>query len=244
MKYYTSNAIYKKIAEKKLNSFYWVAKDAWILVYADNQYIPKAIVLAYNNFWLRDESIVKLTYEIAQRSGIPMIQVLFNSSQNEISSVDIAKYNEPFEKVSLDSLTDVFNGFGLPVNKKATSKAINSAESSAYHSWQRNNLGQNIVVVDIDLMKVNDKDLITVLELKRSFYDIDSWSPYTNDYPNFYVLENLCSMSKSNFYIVYNQRLTKPKFFDDASHVSVFSFNSGRPEKFGKYSFDELFNDN
>jgi hypothetical protein len=241
MAYYASNAIYKKLASTRKKNFHWVSENAWILVYGDDEYTPRVIVLAFNNQWEKNSEIVKQACKIAENANLPMLQICFDSSKEIIDSVNVAEFDNKFISMKLSDLTSLFLHFGLPIQSGVTAKAINSAESSAYHNWQRNNLGKSIIVADIDLMKVKDDETITVLELKRSFYDLESWTPYPADFSNFYVLENLCHLSNNKFFIVYNKRITKPNFFDDASKISVFSFNQGKPKKMGVFDFEQLF---
>jgi hypothetical protein len=242
MAYYSSNAIYEKLTSMGKKNYHWVSENAWILVYGDDKYIPRVIVLAFNNRWVKDSEIIKQTCNIAISANLPMLQICFDEKRESIDSVNVAEFDKTFISLKLQDLTALFLSFGLPVQSGVTAKAINSAESSAYHNWQRNNLGRNIIVADIDLIKVKDDETIVVLELKRSFYDLDKWTPYPADYTNFYVLENLCNLSNNKFFIVYNKRITKPSFFDDPSKISVFSFNQGRPKNEGFFDFEQLFN--
>ncbi len=241
MAYYSSNAIYEKLASTGKKNFHWVYENAWVLAYGDSEYNPKAIVLAFNNQWKSDPEIVKQTCKIAENANLPMIQICFDSSKEVIDSVDVSEFENKFTSMKLRDLKSLFLQFGLPIQSGVTAKAINSAESSAYHNWQRNNLGGSVIVADIDLIKDEEDGAMTILELKRSFYDLESWAPYPADFSNFFVLENLCHLSNNKFFIVYNKRVTKPNFIDDASKVSVFSFNQGKPKKIGIFDFEQLF---
>ncbi|MCD9481336.1 hypothetical protein [Photobacterium phosphoreum] len=241
MAYYTSNAIYERLSSQGKVNYYWVSENAWILVYGDNLFIPKVIVLVFNNYWIKEAEIIRQTCNIAKSAKLPMLQIEFDCTKQTIDSVNVAHFYSIFRCLRLNDLTGLFASFGLPVQNGITAKAINSAASSAYHNWQRNNLGRNIVVADIDLMKIKDDETIIVLELKRSFYDLEVWEPYLEDYSNFYVLENLCNLSNNKFFIIYNKRTTKPTVFDDESKISVFSFNQGSPKKEGVFDFEQLF---
>lgn len=241
MAYYKGNAIYEMLTLQGKSNYHWVSKNAWILVYGDENFAPKVIVLLFNNHWVKKTKIIKQTCEIAKDANLPMLQIDFDCTNETIDSVNVAHFDSPFSCLRLNDLTDLFKSFGLPIQNDFTTKAINSLSSSAYHDWQRNNLGRNIVVADIDLMKIKDDGTMIILELKRSFYDLDDWRPYPADFPNFYVLENLCDLSHNKFFIVYNKRTTKPVFSDDASKVAVFSFNQGTPKKEGVFKFEELF---
>ncbi|TMS61768.1 hypothetical protein [Pseudoalteromonas sp. S3173] len=241
MAYYTSNAIYERLFSQGKTNYHWVSENAWILVYGDDNFTPKVIVLAFNNHWIKEAEIIRQTCNIAKSANLPMLQIGFDCTKETIDSVNVAHFDSVFNCLLLNDLTALFESFGLSVQNGITAKAINSAASSAYHNWQRNNLGRNIVVADIDLMKIKDDGTIIVLELKRSFYDLKEWKPYPADYSNFYVLENLCNLSSNKFFIVYNKRTTKPVFFDDASKISIFSFNQGSPKKEGEFDFEQLF---
>ncbi len=241
MTYYKSNAIYEMLTSQGKSNYHWVSENAWILVYGDENFVPKVIVLAFNNHWVKKTEIIRQTCNIAKDANLPMLQIDFDCTKATIDSFNVAHFDSTFNCLRLNALTDLFKSFGLPIQNGITTKAINSLSSSAYHNWQRNNLGRNIVVADIDLIKIKDDGTMIVLELKRSFFNLDDWKPYPADFPNFYVLENLCDLSHNKFFIVYNKRTTKPVFFDDSSKVSVFSFNQGTPKKEGVFNFEELF---
>jgi hypothetical protein len=137
-----------------------------------------------------------------------------------------------------------FASVGLPVSAGAPQKAINSRQSSAYHDWQRGNLGA-IKVSDVDLIRLgsDDQTPTEVIELKRSFYPLGSWRPYTQDYPNFNVISDVTGRVGARFTIAYNRRVTNPSFVDDASRLSLFAYSkAGGAQALGEFSFEQFAN--
>ncbi|MCS4533540.1 hypothetical protein [Neisseria montereyensis] len=242
MSYYKTNAIYEKIIQNHLNRFHFVSQNAWILVYANHLSEPKIIVLAHNKKWQADEKILELTNRIAQEAKLPLIRVCFDSEASSIDSMLVAMNNLPEKTLNLNEMKELYSSYGLNIKNNIANKAVNSQTSSAYHDWQRSSLGSDIVVSDIDLIKEKSKQLLVILELKRSYIGLDEWVPYREDFANFRVLDNLCKLSGNKFFILYNQRRTTP-FFDDASRLTVFTFNNGDPLKIGQYNFKDLFID-
>ena len=60
-----------------------------------------------------------------------------------------------------------------------------------------------------------------IIELKRSYYDLERWKPFTDDYRNFRLISNLCNMSNLGFKILYNQRIKTP-FQDKIDKMKLF----------------------
>ena len=82
-----------------------------------------------------------------------------------------------------------------------------------------------LTVSDIDLWGLDaSTNPRVIFELKRSFYDLGRWKPFTDDYRNFKLLSNLCNESEMRFRILYNQR-TKNPFQDIISSMKVFSID-------------------
>src|SRR5690606_23313522 len=111
------------------------------------------------------------------------------------------------------------------INNNTTAKYLNDKTSSAYHNWQRNSLGRGITVSDIDLYRVSENGTPKVIyELKRSYYSLERWNPFRDDYSNFKLISNLCNKAGLEFKIIYNVRHKSP-FFDDPSKLKLFSVN-------------------
>ena len=105
------------------------------------------------------QEAARFAEKIAERAQLPFRVVTFDDRVNEIDRVTLARTVESAgEEVTLDHLRDEFGGLGLPVRTGAAAKAVNDATSSAYHDWQRANLGR-IVVTDLDLLRVEDGEV-------------------------------------------------------------------------------------
>lgn len=221
MRFYKTNAIYDSL--KGSNLYSWVSGDAWILVYGDCNSVPKLIAFVNASSWRVDNDILEKVGIISRATSIPSIRIEFDDTSNEINEVKL--YNgSSFSTLSLDELKDLFRRHGVPVSAALCTKAVNDATSSAYHNWQRASLG-NITVSDIDLIQLQDGKISSIIELKRSKIDLLKWTPYRNDYPNFILLSNLCSLGSMRFIISYNLRTTTPNFFDDPSRIKMFFYD-------------------
>ena len=122
----------------------------------------------------------------------------------------------------MSDLSEIFADYGLPISDSGTDKYLNDKSSSAYHNWQRECLGRDLTVSDIDSWRINEATKPEIIyELKRSYYSLSRWQPFTDDYNNFKLLSNLCNLTSLRFKIVYNVRHKKP-FYDDISKLKLF----------------------
>lgn len=250
-KRYTGNAIYSAIEQSpKKENFLWVAGDAWLLAYADKNLDPR--VLAYVKMvngdptkyasTEKDVQLRRMLRALAEPVGIPDFEILIDQSK-PLDTVVLSIREGPHSVVNLSKLADTFASSGLPRNPDDKVKPINKASSSAYHDWQREYLGGDITVSDIDLIRHRSGTALEVVELKRSYRSIDEWEPYPVDFPNFKVIWKLTRASELKFTIVYNRRQTKPAFFDDPSMVAIFplDFSKSPPwARMGSFSFDHF----
>lgn len=245
MRYYTTNAVYKLLEAHHNEQFVWVSGTAWILLYADNAAQVRAVAfVSGHSMGSADSQIVArlkaaetAANTLAEVAQLPFAVIKFD---DRAASIDRVELNG--NSIELPALKAWFSKIGLPVNAGATQKEINSAESSAYHSWQRNNLG-SIKVSDVDLIRIDAgaKSVTELIELKRSFYSLEQWKPYRQDFDNFNVVANLAIRIGAKFTIAYNQRVTKPEFRDDASRLSLFSYSmSNGPQTLGMVTFDQF----
>lgn len=221
MTYYKGNALYEKIRAVGKTTYRTVPDSAWQLVYGNNMCIPKLLVYAIainqddytKELRKEDKNAFDLFNYVAFKSGLPIIIIKFISDLPEIREVLYSQNNFSFRSVSLKELSDIYSSYGLPVCKTNTHKYLNDRSSSAYHNWQRESLGVDITVSDIDLMKINEKkEVLVIYELKRSYYDLARWEPFRDDYTNFKLISNLCNRCSILFKIIYNQRTKEPYF--------------------------------
>lgn len=210
--------------------------NLWPLIYANKvNFDAQVLVLVVgteggtiSNSFQEQHALIN---QLGERANIPVAVVAFDTDVRIIEEVQYSEGRNRLERISLLTLADRMKALGLSVNNTPTSKAINDEYSSAYHKWQRDNLGNDIVVVDIDMFKISSEGVIEKFyELKRSFKELNEWSPYQVDYNNFRVMSRLANKTNIGFDIVYNRR-TKNPWFDDISNLSVFNvdFNRGTP---------------
>ncbi|WP_411034291.1 hypothetical protein [Shinella sp. BYT-45] len=240
MRYYQTNAVYERIQGLHNHSFIWAAGNAWILIYGNGHSEPVALVLVAGRSWEPQSEVTSLVESLSEVSGLLVMEIHFDDTVKEIESVGLKKHGSRLVETSLEDLRAVFSELGLPVKSGAASKAINDASSSAYHNWQRANLGR-ITVSDIDLFRLDgERRAIELIELKRSYIDLNKWQPFSADYPNFNLILSTAKLSSARMTIAYNVR-TKNPFYDDPSSISVFNyakFNS--PIHAGVYPFERF----
>ena len=78
------------------------------------------------------------------------------------------------------------------------------------------------------MWRVSENNIPTeIFELKRSYIDIESWSPFKQDYNNFRLLSNLALLTNLKFKIIYYVRQKNP-WVEDISKIKVFNVNFNR----------------
>ncbi len=247
MRYYRSNAVYETLEkEYEEHPFVWATGNAWVLVYGDSISQPVLLVLALGSSCNRPVYLFELVRTLSEVTDMRALALEFDDGIREIEEAvvwpDIQQTH--YDACTLTELRDLFEELSLPVGNGRVRKAINDQSSSAYHNWQRSALGREIVVSDLDLFRVDGNCVTEVVELKRSFYTLSDWKPYPQDYRNFTLISKLLEKGEIGFHIVYNQRRKMP-FHDDASSVSIFSYNSGSPPSsshVGIVPFDDFVN--
>ena len=238
--YYKTNIIYDSLLDN--GDFIWVSGNAWSLIYGDKQSIPKLIAFVYGTSWNIQENIIIFSKSLSRKTKLPVCFIEFDDDEdNYIEKVRISYDFEKFDILTLDELKEVFKTNGLNIDNKPCSKYLNDKTSSAYHTWQRNSLGYNITVSDIDLIRMHNNKHIEIIELKRSFKNVSIWSPYSDDFANFNLLYNLAIKANFCFTIAYNQRITKPMFNDIKEPLSIFEFKINSANKIAdNISFDDF----
>ena len=253
---YTGNAIYDYVYDEDLD-YYYSAEHTWMLVYGNAASIPKIMVIAskvdnVSSGWIGEErNEANKAYSIAKYLRLPFIIVRFMVN-SEVVRVWEENAGE-WRTLTYDQLRDIFEGYGV-VQPGTARKRVNQYTSSPYHDWQRTNLGR-ITVSDFDLIKYVDGEVKEIIELKRSKIPLDSWNPYSNDYPNFALLINTIVGSGKNipFSLYYNlmrdghmgmreEDLSRIKVFDFIIPANMISCNQVRYSFKGYYRLDQLLN--
>lgn len=229
--YYDGNSLYEALMSNFTGRYFWPPKRTWLLAYGNKSGEPKAIVFVKSYLGKSADEIENIMTikveeagkDIARRNNIPFGVIEF---EKELEGLTFNR-----ERISLDTLRCRFKEVGLEVIG-ITNKAINSATSSPYHQWQRNNLGQ-IRVSDFDLFASNtsESEINRIIELKRSYIPLSDWEPYKADYTNFDLIAKLCLKIDANFLIAYNVRHKSPSFLDDPSRIKIFEYKSDSGSK-------------
>lgn len=228
--YYAGNGVYEYLIEcEEKDKFYWTSGKLWLLVYGDERYDPKVLTVASENCLgnrttNEERNAVRVAQRITERTMVPVNFIRFDPEKD----MDTVQYWEPGMKdipeISSERLKKRLMLYGLKMNEIMAHKSINDKSSSPYHDWQRKNMGDSVVVADIDLVRYDESGPLEIIELKRSYIDIDKWEPYKQDYRNFILISKLARARNLDFYIVYNRRVKEP-FYDDVSKLKIFEFD-------------------
>lgn len=252
-KYYNSNAIYKYLEDNNISGFLFSKETLWLLLYGDSKSNPKMLIAAvasnsenYHNmsFSNHEKEIFFVGEQLAQKAKLPFGIIQFCSDVEEINSVHCINWkSRKYQTVSIDKLKNLFERHGIHTKASNKIKAVNDKTSSAYHNWQRDTLGDEIVVTDLDLLRMENDEVTDVYELKRAETPpFDEWEPFKRDYPNFKLVSKFCEMVDANFYILFNYRKKKP-FLDDIHKLKLFEFdhtNTGKSEFKKTLTIDEF----
>lgn len=233
MNYYKSNALYEYIKSKKLAQYKFVVGNAWQLVYGDSSCKPLLLIFAtgvpqaqINNPPSNDDMEgMSLLSTIGKKANLNVKYIRFACDVPEIETVCVSDNTFKYTLLSLAELSNLFKSYGLPVTNTKTAKYLNDRSSSAYHNWQRTSLGAALTVSDIDLWlidKNNNPEI--VFELKRSYFNLERWKPFTDDYNNFKLISNLCNLSGIKFRLIYNQRIKTP-FEDKIDKLKLYTID-------------------
>lgn len=226
---YTGNAIYDYVYEEDLD-YYFSAEHTWMLVYGNAASVPKILVFANKVADINDDCTAEELNEsnkalsIARYLNLPFIFVRFMVN-SEVVSVWEESVGQ-WRMLEYDQLRDIYERYGV-VQPGTARKRVNQYTSSPYHDWQRSNLGR-ITVSDFDLIKYVNGEVKEIVELKRSKIPLDTWTPYTNDFPNFALLINTIvgSGKRIPFTLYYNLMRAGQKGMrvEDTSRIKVFDF--------------------
>lgn len=230
MDYYVENGIYNYLIEcDHQDDFYWTSGNMWLLVYGNEDFEPKVVTVVSENMLSSnitdsEKRAVKVARKITEGTDIPINFIRFspNKRMETVQYWETGMKNLP--EITSDDLKNRFMAYGLKMNHLRANKPINDKSSSPYHDWQRQNLGNSVIVTDIDLIRLDGDIPCEVLELKRSYISMETWKPYVQDYNNFLLLSKLSEKRQLDFFIIYNHRTKKP-FYDDISRLKVFEFD-------------------
>lgn len=234
--YYNTNAIYEYLEEHNVTGFLFARDSLWLLLYGDSKCTPKILIVVsatnsedYANlvFSSHEKDIFNVGEQLAKKAGLPFGIIRFCSDLKEIETVQYINWStRKHITISIDELRNFFEQYGIHTKNSKSAKPVNSKTSSAFHDWQRNTLGDEIVATDLDLLRVDKNGNPTdIYELKRAERPpFDEWKPFIRDYPNFKLISKFSEMVGIDFYILFNRREKQP-FFDDISKLKLFTFD-------------------
>lgn len=251
--YYQTNAIYEYIEKNKLPGYTLAKENIWLMVYGDPESIPRLLLVIsavpeerYENMDItpRERGVMELAARFAGKTRLEY-RVVRYCQDWPLDKVQYMEYPSRHAVIGINALKHLFERNGvkgdpLPGGDE-TSKELNDRPASAFHIWQRKNLG-NITASDIDLIAWKNRKPARIYELKRSYIALEKWQPYAQDFANFRLIARFAKKIGADFQIVYNRR-TKNPYFDDIRRLKRFAFfpEEGRAEYIDTIALGDFF---
>ena len=235
MNYYRGTDLYGALSERAGDRFVWASGDAWCLVYGDAGAVPKLAVFVEAveaerlsaSISAERSRVRDAFFRLAYGAGIPSLHLRF-AADRTLGRVAVIGENGEAAELSLEELSLRFLEAGVPIREGPAIKAINLQSSSAYHDWQRAALGGEITVSDLDLLRLGQAEAVTeLIEVKRSYIELNRWRPYPQDFNNFRLLARLAEANGVPFTISYHRFSGAPRV-DDLSELSFWQVESHR----------------
>ena len=156
----------------------------------------------------------KVCYRLARKAGLPLVWIRYiddhELTNDSVVYLAVPELRQRFYRVKIGEIARILRdnyGIDCVLRNKTPQKEKNDSLSSAFHLWQRECLDIGIFA-DIDLIRVNNDSVSEIIELKRSYLPLETWTPFPADSHNFEILKNLCTMlGNIPFRIVFNTQV-------------------------------------
>lgn len=120
--------------------------------------------------------------------------------------------------------------FGTDYDQMGTSKAKNKRTAGGFHDWSRANLPEQFKKQDLDIVVTSDGVKPQYLiELKRSYIDLDGWTPFKDDLRNYVLQVKSATGADTVPLIAYQNKET----INDDSKMTLFKINKVNPDASG-----------
>lgn len=242
--FYGNNALYEYIAKASPNNFlFYIDTISFMIVVDSKNYMPIFIIV--DDRGPNIDSIYKNTCAsylkyISNILNIPFVWIQYHPETkiDNDTNVNILYYspNSPQthkkrEAMPIKEIKEILKSDNINVEirpkgyTKHVKKEYNDRPSSNFHLWQRDYLETGGFIIDIDLIRINpeNKQILSIHELKRSYMEFDSWLPYGNDKKNYYALANLCAILHIKFSVIFNYKSKYPNEYDDISKLKIYN---------------------
>jgi hypothetical protein len=202
------------------------------LIYGDESANPKLFLIVTRISGSLDEPFSQFendSLRLLSNQPTP-VRILRFEENNFVREIAISISNNTSFNVikTADLYSALFEPYGLTADPNIAAKQVNSATSSTFHDWQRSFLSGKLTVTDIDLIVYNEAfEILKIFELKRSFYELNVWKPYSADFRNFQLLKRAFD-NTIPIYILYNTNKGTPRV-EDISLLRVFKISNDTP---------------
>ncbi len=196
----------------------------------------------FESFDKTDE--LRMMQKFAHGNDVPLLWIgkgRFDSGKLEVGQVTgepDGTLHADLEWLNLDhAASKLQEYFGTDYDRMGTSKAKNKRTAGGFHDWSRTNLPNSFKKQDFDIVITSDG--VTpkyLIELKRSYIDIEEWTPFKDDLRN-YVLQETSAKGADAIPLIAYQN--KEAIVDD-SMMTLFKINNIDPNAGGSdwYSTD------
>jgi hypothetical protein len=106
-----------------------------------------------------------------------------------------------------DAGKEIQGYLGTDYEVMGTAKERNKRTAGGFHDWSRTNLPEDFKKQDLDIVVTSDGvHPRYVIELKRSYYHLDDWSPWRDDLRNYHLQAQAASGNRALPLIVYQNK--------------------------------------
>ncbi len=180
------------------------------------------------------EPRVQMMKRLSEENDVPLVWI--GTSSIESGSLDLGVVKDGANgSLSLDGdqvdLVDaparIQSLFGTDYDTMGTGKGKNKRTAGGFHDWSRENLPREFKKQDLDIIVTSDGiEPLYIVELKRSYIDLDEWTPWRDDLRNYVLQVQTASGIGAVPVIVYQNK----EAITDDSRVTLFRIDDLSPQ--------------
>lgn len=180
---------------------------------------------------------LQMMQKFAHSNDVPLLWIgkgRFDSGKLEVGEVTEQSNGElgvNREWIDLDrAASRIQEYFGTDYDQMGTSKAKNKRTAGGFHDWSRSNLPERFKKQDLDIVVTSDGvEPQYLIELKRSYIDLDGWTPFKDDLRNYVLQVTSATGADAIPLIAYQNK----EAINDGSMMTLFKIDNINPNASG-----------
>lgn len=234
MSFYHNNMLSFLLQKKDSHNFRLLSEQIGVLIIFDQNFNAQCIFIeswdkTLNKLTDEENDAIKVAQYFYNKIGLIFYFIKYSDSELNNGSQILYKKYDNMKGLKLCTLFDFFThivsdsnvNFRINLNQKHNIKVINDSISTPFHKWQRDNLSYDGFPVDIDIALVEDENVLSLIEIKRS--RIQNWKPYKADKNNYLAMCKFCDRLETNFFLFFiSQQENGGQKIDDYEHIDIY----------------------